>query len=122
MEQGDVLIVAKLDGLSRDAIGVSNTGVMLEALGIQVHCLALGGQDLTSSAGKLTMGVITAVAQFERDLLIEGTNAGIDRARAQGISSGDRQPSRRQSRRMCVCALRPVRTSPPLRATSASVG
>lgn len=39
----------------------------LERMGIRVHCLALGGVDLTSSAGKMTMGVINAVAQFERD-------------------------------------------------------
>jgi len=88
MEKGDVLIVTKLDRLGRDAIDVANTVAMLEQLGIRVHCLALGGQDLTSSAGKLTMGVITAVAQFERDLLIERTNAGIKRARAQGKKFG----------------------------------
>lgn len=38
--------------------------------GVRVHCLALGGVDLASSAGKMTMNVINAVAQFERDLLM----------------------------------------------------
>jgi len=84
MEQGDVLIVTKLDRLGRDAIDVSSTVAKLEALGIRVHCLALGGVDLTSSAGKLTMGVINAVAQFERDLLIERTQSGLARAKAEG--------------------------------------
>jgi putative DNA-invertase from lambdoid prophage Rac len=42
-----------------------------------VHCLALGGVDLTSSTGKLTMNVINAVAEFERDLLIERMQAGL---------------------------------------------
>jgi len=84
MEQGDVLIVTKLDRLGRDAIDVSSTVAQLEALGIRVHCLALGGVDLTSSAGKLTMGVINAVAQFERDLLIERTQAGLARAKSEG--------------------------------------
>lgn len=88
MEQGDVLIVTKLDRLGRDAIDVSSTVAKLEALGIRVHCLALGGVDLTSSAGKLTMGVINAVAQFERDLLIERTQAGLVRARAEGKRMG----------------------------------
>lgn len=36
-----------------------------------VHCLALGGVDLASSSGTMTMNVLNAVAQFERDLLIE---------------------------------------------------
>lgn len=56
MEQGDVLIVTKLDRLGRDAIDVASTVAKLEEMGIRVHCLALGGVDLTSSAGKLTMG------------------------------------------------------------------
>ena len=55
---------------------------------IRVHCLALGGVDLTSSAGRLTMGVINAVAQFERDLLIERTQSGLARAKAQGKTLG----------------------------------
>ena len=56
----------------------------LEEIGIRVHCLALGGVDLTSSAGKMTMNVINAVAQFERDLLIERTQSGLSRAKAEG--------------------------------------
>ena len=88
METGDVLVVTKLDRLGRDAVDVSTTVARLEKLGIRVHCLALGGVDLTSSAGKLTMGVINAVAQFERDLLVERTQAGLARARAEGKSLG----------------------------------
>lgn len=84
MEKGDVLIVTKLDRLGRDAIDVSTTVANLEQKGIRVYCLALGGVDLTSSAGKLTMGVINAVAQFERDLLIERTQSGLARAKAEG--------------------------------------
>lgn len=88
MERGDVLVVTKLDRLGRDAIDVSTTVGKLEKIGIRVHCLALGGVDLTSSAGKLTMGVINAVAQFERDLLIERTQSGLARAKAQGTRLG----------------------------------
>jgi putative DNA-invertase from lambdoid prophage Rac len=88
MESGDVLVVTKLDRLGRDAIDVAGTVARLEELGIKVHCLALGGVDLTSSAGKLTMGVINAVAQFERDLLIERTQAGLERAKASGKPLG----------------------------------
>lgn len=84
MEKGDVLVVTKLDRLGRDAIDVSSTVAKLEKMGIRVHCLALGGVDLTSSAGKLTMGVINSVAQFERDLLVERTQAGLVRAKAEG--------------------------------------
>ena len=84
MEQGDLLVVTKLDGLGRDANDVSMMIGKLEKMGIRDHCLALGGTDLTSSAGRMTMNVINSVAQFERDLLIERTQAGMARSRAHG--------------------------------------
>ena len=88
LESGDVLVVTKLDRLGRNAMDVRATVERLEASGVRVHCLALGGVDLTSPAGKMTMQVINAVAEFERDLLIERTNAGIKRAKAEGKSFG----------------------------------
>lgn len=88
MESGDVLIVTKLDRLGRNAMDVRATVELLAVEGIRVHCLALGGVDLTSPAGKMTMGVIAAVAEFERDLLIERTQAGLSRAKAEGKALG----------------------------------
>jgi len=88
LEEGDVLIVTKLDRLGRNAMDVRATVEQLETMGVRVHCLALGGVDLTSAAGKMTMQVINAVAEFERDLLIERTNSGLKRAKAQGKKFG----------------------------------
>ena len=88
MESGDVLIVTKLDRLGRNAMDVRQTVESLEATGIRVHCLALGGVDLTSPAGKMTMQVLSAVAEFERDLLIERTQSGLERAKAEGKTLG----------------------------------
>jgi len=88
MEEGDVLIVTKLDRLGRNAMDVRTTVEALAERGVRVHCLALGGVDLTSAAGRMTMQVLNAVAEFERDLLIERTNAGIARAKAEGKAMG----------------------------------
>lgn len=88
MENGDVLIVTKLDRLGRDAMDVRKTVEQLAMSDIRVHCLALGGVDLTSPAGKMTMQVISAVAEFEKDLLIERTHSGLARARAAGKRFG----------------------------------
>ncbi|CAN7312536.1 recombinase family protein [Caballeronia sp. LjRoot29] len=88
LEHGDVLIVTKLDRLGRNAMDVRATVERLDAVGVRVHCLALGGVDLTSAAGKMTMGVLNAVAEFERDLLIERTQAGLARSRAEGVVPG----------------------------------
>jgi len=88
MESGDVLIVTKLDRLGRNAMDVRQTVERLANDGIRVHCLALGGVDLTSAAGKMTMQVLGAVAEFERDLLIERTQQGLKRAKAEGKKLG----------------------------------
>lgn len=88
LEDGDVLIVTKLDRLGRNAMDVRATVEGLAGMGVRVHCLALGGMDLTSPAGKMTMGVINAMAEFERDLLIERTQAGLSRAKAEGKTLG----------------------------------
>lgn len=88
LETGDVLIVTKLDRLGRNAMDVRATVEQLASEGVRVHCLALGGVDLTSPAGKMTMAVISAVAEFERDLLIERTQAGLSRAKDQGKALG----------------------------------
>jgi putative DNA-invertase from lambdoid prophage Rac len=92
--ENDVLIVTKLDRLGRNAMDIRKTVEQLAALDIRVHCLALGGVDLTSPAGKMTMQVISAVAEFERDLLLERTYSGIARAKAAGKRFGRPHPER----------------------------
>ena len=92
LDWDDVLIVTKLDRLGRNAMDVRATVEQLAEMHVRVHCLALGGVDLCSAAGKMTMAVIAAVAEFERDLWIERTQAGLVRAKAQGKKLG--RPSR----------------------------
>ena len=101
LEKGDVLVLTKLDRLGRNAMDVRTTVEQLASSGIRVHCLALGGVDLTSPAGKMTMQVIAAVAEFERDLLIERTQSGIVRAKAAGKRFG-RRPSLNAENRAVV--------------------
>lgn len=87
------MVVTKLDRLGRDAIDVRMTIKSLARVGVRVHCLALGNVDLTSPTGKMTMGVLSAVAEFERDLLVERTRAGLERAKGEG---------KKLSRRPCL--------------------
>ena len=88
LEPGDVLVVTKLDRLGRNAMDVAATVAGLAEAGIKDHCRVLGGVDLTSAAGKLTMYVINAVAEIERDLLIERTQASLRRAITEGRHPG----------------------------------
>src|SRR5215217_1035628 len=101
LEPSDVLVVTKLDRLGRNAMDVGSTVTKLAELVVRVHCLALGGVDLTSSTGKLTMNVINAVAEFERDLLVERTQAGLSRTKAEGKTLG-RPPSLTEDQRRAV--------------------
>lgn len=61
---------------------------MFTQKGVRGVCQQLDGVDLISAAGKMTMGVIAAVAEFERDLLIERTQSGLDRAKRSGKRLG----------------------------------
>ncbi len=51
MEEGDILVVTKMDRLGRNSMDVRTTVELLAGMGVKVHCLALGGVDLTSSTG-----------------------------------------------------------------------
>nr|WP_262928054.1 recombinase family protein [Paraburkholderia phenoliruptrix] len=80
-DEADTLVVTKLDRLDRNTTDVLGTVEKLAGMGIHVHCLALKGVDLTCASGKLHMIVLSAASQFERDLLIERTHAGLARAK-----------------------------------------
>lgn len=88
IRDGETLLVAKLDRLGRDAIDVLQTVRDLGARNIKVVVHQLGSTDLTSPAGKLLLSMLAAVAEMERDLLIERTQAGLARAKAEGKTLG----------------------------------
>lgn len=88
MDPGDTLIVTKLDRIGRDSIDVQQTVARFSEQGMRLIVLQLGNLDLTSSAGSLMVKVLAAMADFERDLIIERTQAGQARARAAGTHMG----------------------------------
>ncbi|WP_186133405.1 recombinase family protein [Burkholderia gladioli] len=98
LDDGDTLVVTKLDRLGRNTTDVLATVERLAEMGVHVHCLALKGVDLTSASGKLHMTVLAAVSQFERDLLIERTHAGLARARAEGKRLGRKDALTREQK------------------------
>jgi DNA invertase Pin-like site-specific DNA recombinase len=102
IRDGETLVVTKLDRLGRDAQDVGATIKMLAARSIEVIVLQLGKLDLASPAGKLMLTMLAAVAEMERDLLVERTQSGLARAKAEGKALG-----------------RPSSTTPEQRATIA---
>lgn len=82
------VVVTKLDRLGRDTIDILNSVEKLRSFSVQIIVLQLGTLDLSSSAGKLTLNVLSAVAEMERDLIRERTQAGLARAKASGKTLG----------------------------------
>ena len=80
----DTVVVSKLDRLGRDAPDVLSTIKSLSTLGVEVVVLQLGKLDLASTPGKLMLTMLAAVAEMERDLIVERTQAGLARAKAEG--------------------------------------
>lgn len=88
LEAGDTVVVTKLDRLGRDNIDVQQTVQLFQHAEVRLVVLQLGNLDLTSSAGELMVKLLAAVADFERDLIIERTQAGLARAKAEGKRLG----------------------------------
>lgn len=88
LEQGDTLVVLKLDRLGRDAIDVQKTIDMLLDRGVSLRSLDLPNVNLTSAEGKLMLQVFSAFSEFERNRIRERTVEGLERAKAGGIKLG----------------------------------
>lgn len=84
IRDGECLVVAKLDRLGRDAMDIGATIKLLAARRIEVIVLQLGKLDLGSAAGRMILTVLAAMAEMERDLLVERTQSGLARAKAEG--------------------------------------
>ena len=84
IRDGETLVVTKLDRLGRNAIDVQQTVEQLRKRSIKVQVVQLGSLDLTSPVGKLALSMLSAVAEMERDLIVERTQAGLARAKAEG--------------------------------------
>lgn len=83
LKAGDKLIVTKLDRFARTAVEGVQTVTELLQRGVIVHVLNIGTVD-NSPIGRLTLTIMLAFAEFERDMIVERTQSGKAIARAQG--------------------------------------
>jgi DNA invertase Pin-like site-specific DNA recombinase len=90
LRKGDTLVVWKLDRLGRDLRHLVNTVHDLTGRGVGLRVLTGHGAtiDTTTPSGKLVFGFFAALAEFERELIVERTRAGMAAARARGRSGG----------------------------------
>lgn len=83
----DTLIVAKLDRLGRDTLDVISTIENLTSLGVSVVVLGLGVLD-QSPQSRLTLTMLAAISQFERELISERTKAKLAQLKSEGVKLG----------------------------------
>ena len=84
---GDSLVVAKLDRLGRDTMDVIATIEALIARDVSVVVLGLGVLD-GSPTSRLTLTMLAAISQFERELIGERTRAALAIKKANGVQLG----------------------------------
>jgi DNA invertase Pin-like site-specific DNA recombinase len=84
---GDILVVWKLDRVGRSLLDLLGIMKQLEENGVGFKSLT-EGIDTTTPAGRLILHVIGALAQFERDLIVERTRAGVKAHRERGGKIG----------------------------------
>lgn len=87
VREGDALVIWKLDRIGRSLRHVVELVDGLQQQGIGLKVLT-GGIDTTSSTGRLVFGIFATLAEFERDLILERTMAGLAAARARGRAGG----------------------------------
>lgn len=90
--EGDTLIVTRLDRLARSGSDLQNIVTRLNAKGVGFRCLQQGAVDTTTGMGKLVLGILGAVAEFEADIRKERQLEGIAKAKEAGVYKG-RKPT-----------------------------
>ena len=90
LRESDTLVILKLDRLGRDLRHLVNTVHDLTKRGVGLKVLAGQGAniDTTTANGRLVFGIFAALAEFERELIIERTKARLASARARGRNGG----------------------------------
>jgi DNA invertase Pin-like site-specific DNA recombinase len=90
LRKGDTLVALKLDRIGRDLRHLVNLVHDLTKRGIGLRVLAGEGAsiDTTAANGRLMFGFFAALAEFERELIVERAKAGLASARACGHNGG----------------------------------
>ena len=105
LRSGDKLVVTKLDRLARS---VKHLGEIVETINkadASLVILDMGGTaiDTSNPTGKLILNVMSSVAQFEREMMLERQREGIAKAKAEGKYKG-RKPTARAKTEMVLRA------------------
>ena len=107
LQPGNTLVVWKLDRLGRDLKHLINLIDDLRQSKIGFKVLAGHGAQIntTTPNGRLVFGIFAALAEFERELIIERTRAGLAAARARGRKGGRPRKMDKHTLQMAMAAM-----------------
>ncbi|MFD4011974.1 recombinase family protein [Streptomyces albidoflavus] len=88
--EGDTLKVTRLDRLSRSVLHLVTLGADLRERGIGLHVIEQG-IDTSTMEGRAMFGMLSVLAELQRELIVANTNDGLASARARG-RVGERRP------------------------------
>ena len=104
LRQGDTFVVTRLDRLGRSARDMLNLVEHLKARGVAIRVLnpsiAIGANEeggMSKAMAEMFLTLLSAVAQFEREIMLERQAVGIAKAKAEGKYVGRQPTARRQS-------------------------
>lgn len=86
-DDGDTVVVWRIDRLGRSLIDVLNTVNLLRERGVKVRSIS-DGIDPETSSGRMMLGMLATLAEYERELITERVNAGIAAAKQAGTRFG----------------------------------
>ncbi len=88
VREGDTLLVTRLDRIARSSVDLHNIVKLLMDKGVGFRCTEQSGVDTTTTSGKLMLGLLGAVAEFENGIRKERQLEGISKAKAEGRYKG----------------------------------
>lgn len=90
LEEGDTIVVTKLDRFARSTKDALNTIEYLNSKGVSLIVLNMGGDkiDTSTAIGKLMITVLSGIAEFEADMIKERQLEGIEEAKKRGVYKG----------------------------------
>ena len=87
LREGDVLVITRLDRLGRSVLHLLTLGAELRERGIGLIVLEQG-IDTATAEGRAMFGMLSVLAQFQRELIVANTRDGLAAARARGRKGG----------------------------------
>lgn len=86
-QEGDTVVVWRIDRLGRSLLDVLATVNLLRDQGVKVRSVS-DNIDPETSSGRMMLGMLATLAEYERELIIERVNAGIAAAKQNGTRFG----------------------------------